>query len=50
LQKNGIEKFRAHDEILQVRSEGYSNCSENIVNDSNRDKVRSSTARAIEID
>ena len=33
-QENGIEKFGAHDEILQVRGEAYSSWSENFVNDS----------------
>jgi hypothetical protein len=34
LQENVIEKFGAHDEILQVRGEAYSSWSEKIVNDS----------------
>ena len=32
--KDGIEKFRAHGEILQVRSEAYSSWSKKNVNDS----------------
>jgi hypothetical protein len=34
LQENGIEKFGAHKEILQVRGEAYSSWSEKNVNDS----------------
>jgi len=33
LQKDGIEKFGSHDEILQGRSEAYSSWSEKKVND-----------------
>jgi hypothetical protein len=46
--QDGIEKFRAHDEILLGRSEAYSSWSEKNVNDSDHTSESQASGRVDE--